>query len=103
MMAISAAARKLDLNPGKIFFRPVHRLLGQKMRYFIVGGSSFDAKVGRDIEKLGFTLLQAYGLTETSGGASVTPPRANVMGSVGQPLKGVSHLARGNRDIRGVL
>jgi long-chain acyl-CoA synthetase len=89
MMAISSAARKLGLNPGKMFFRPVHRLLGPKMRYFIVGGSSFDAKVGRDIEKLGFSLLQAYGLTETSGGATVTPPRANVMGSVGQPLKGV--------------
>ena len=89
MMAISAAARKLGLNPGKLFFRPVHRLLGPKMRYFITGGSAFDPKVGRDIEKLGFSLLQAYGLTETSGGATVTPPRANVMGSVGQPLKGV--------------
>ena len=45
MMAISSAARKLGLNPGKIFFRPVHRLLGPKMRYFIVGGSSFVAEV----------------------------------------------------------
>jgi long-chain acyl-CoA synthetase len=89
MMAISAAGRKLGMNLGKVFFRPVHRQLGPKMRYFITGGSAFDPKVGRDIEKLGFRLLQAYGLTETSGGATVTPPKANVMGSVGQPLKGV--------------
>lgn len=89
MMAISAVSRKMGLNPGKMFFRPVHRLLGPKMRYLITGGSAFDPKVGRDLEKLGFRLLQAYGLTETSGGATVTPPRANVMGSVGQPLKGV--------------
>ena len=89
MMAVSGAARKLGLNPGKIFFHQVHQLLGPKMRYFITGGSAFDPKVGRDMERLGFRLLQAYGLTETCGGATVTPPRANVMGSVGQPMKGV--------------
>jgi long-chain acyl-CoA synthetase len=89
MMAASGAARKLGLNLGKIFFRQVHQLLGPKMRYFITGGSAFDPKVGRDMERLGFQLLQAYGLTETCGGATVTPPRSNVMGSVGQPLKGV--------------
>jgi long-chain acyl-CoA synthetase len=89
MMAVSGTARKLGMNPGKIFFRQVHRLLGPKMRYFITGGSAFDPKVGRDLEKLGFGLLQAYGLTETCGAATVTPPRSNVMGSVGQPLKGV--------------
>lgn len=89
LMAIAAAGSKVGLNLGKVFFRPVHRQLGPKMRYFITGGSAFDPKVGRDLEKLGFRLLQAYGLTETSGGATVTPPRSNVMGSVGQPLKGV--------------
>lgn len=89
MMAISAAGNKLGLRLGKLFFRPVHKLLGPKMRFFITGGSAFDPKVGRDIEKLGFKVLQAYGLTETTGGATVTPTRARVMGSVGQPLKGV--------------
>ncbi|HXA86769.1 MAG TPA: AMP-binding protein [Candidatus Dormibacteraeota bacterium] len=89
MMAISATGNKLGLNLGRLFFRPVHKQLGPKMRYFITGGSAFDPKVGRDLEKLGFKLLQAYGLTETSGGATVTPTRTRVMGSVGQPLKGV--------------
>src|SRR5579859_1995433 len=89
MMAISAAGNKVGLPLGKLFFRPVHKLLGPKIRFFITGGSAFDPKVGRDMEKLGFKLLQAYGLTETTGGATVTPPRARVMGSVGQPLKGV--------------
>jgi long-chain acyl-CoA synthetase len=93
LMAISAAGRKiglnLGLNLGKLLFRRVHRMLGPKMRFFITGGSAFDPRVGRDLEKLGFQLLQAYGLTETSGGATVTPPRDSVMGSVGKPLKGV--------------
>ncbi|MGB9119675.1 MAG: AMP-binding protein [Candidatus Angelobacter sp.] len=89
MMAISAAGNKMGLNLGKLFFRQVHKQLGPQLRYFITGGSAFDPKVGRDMEKLGFKMLQAYGLTETCGGATVTPPKARVMGSVGQPLKGV--------------
>ena len=34
-------------------------------------------------------MLQAYGLTETCGGAFVNSPGENVIGSVGKPLKGV--------------
>lgn len=89
LMGISAAGRALRVNLGKLFFAKVHRLLGPQMRYLITGGSAFDPKIGRDLEKLGFNVLQAYGLTETSGGACLTPPKANIMGSVGTPLKGV--------------
>jgi long-chain acyl-CoA synthetase len=90
LLSVSAAGRKLRLNLGKMFFPRVHRMLGPRMRFLITGGSAFDPKIGRDLEKLGFNVLQAYGLTETSGGAFITPPEANVMGSVGRPLRGVS-------------
>jgi long-chain acyl-CoA synthetase len=59
------------------------------MRYLITGGSRFDQRIGRDLEDMGFNVLQAYGLTETSGGAFLTPPDDNVLGSVGNPLPGV--------------
>ena len=89
MMGISASGRTIGLNPGRMFFRRVHNLLGPRMRYLITGGSAFDREVGRDLRTLGFDVLQAYGLTETSGAATVTPPSRNVLGSVGKPLKGV--------------
>ena len=91
LMAISSAGRKVGLGSalGRLFFSKVHRLLGPKMRYLITGGSAFDPSIGRALEKLGFDVLQAYGLTETSGGAVLTPPGDNVMGSVGKPLPGV--------------
>jgi long-chain acyl-CoA synthetase len=89
LMTISGWMRRVGLNPGRWFFAKIHNQLGPKMRYLVTGGSAFDPRIGRDFQKLGFTLLQAYGLTETTGGAMVTPPRANVIGSVGQPLKGV--------------
>jgi long-chain acyl-CoA synthetase len=92
LLNISAAGRTIGLNAiginlGRLFFGKVHRLLGPKMRYFVTGGSAFDAAVGRDLEKLGFTVLQAYGLTECSGAATINRPTANVMGSVGPPLQ----------------
>jgi long-chain acyl-CoA synthetase len=89
LMTIAAAGRSLGLNPGKLFFSRIHRLLGPRMRYLITGGSAFDPKIGHDLENLGCNVLQAYGLTETTGCASLTRPRANVMGSVGQALQGV--------------
>jgi long-chain acyl-CoA synthetase len=86
MMSTSRVARHLGLNPGKLFFRKVHELLGTQMRYLITGGSRFDATVGRDLHVMGFTILQAYGLTETSGGACITPPDDNLIGSIGKPF-----------------
>ncbi len=86
MMGISRMGRRVGLNPGKIFFRQVHALLGERMRYLITGGSRFDAAIGRDLHTMGFTILQAYGLTETSGGACITPPKDNVIGSIGKPF-----------------
>jgi long-chain acyl-CoA synthetase len=88
MMAVSVFARRFHVNLGKVFFGRVHHMLGSRMRYLITGGSRFDPAIGSQFEAMGFTMLQGYGMTETCGCASVTPPRANVMGSVGKPLPG---------------
>ena len=80
---------RIGFNPGRILFRRVHDLFGKRMRLLVTGGSRFDPKIGRDFYSLGIDVLQAYGLTETCGGAFVNPPDENVIGSVGKPLKGV--------------
>src|ERR1039458_9770964 len=72
MCALSAASQKLGLNLGKVFFKKVHARLGPNIRYFCTGGSRFDAQIGRDIQALGFAMLQAYGLTETTSGCLCT-------------------------------
>lgn len=89
LMAITRFARRFGWNTGKLFFRPIHRTFGDKMRYLITGGSRFDPQIGRDFHGLGIDVLQAYGLTETTGAAFVTSPNDNVIGSVGPPLPGV--------------
>src|SRR5438128_10447615 len=89
LMAVTRFFRKFGWNIGKIFFRPIHKTFGDKMRYLVTGGSRFDPRIARDFYALGIDILQAYGLTETTGGAFVTPPHDNVIGSVGKPLPGM--------------
>ena len=89
MLSLSAASQKLGFNLGKVFFKKVHVQLGPNIRYFVTGGSRFDAQIGRDIQALGFQMLQAFGMTETTSGCFCTPPDANVIGSIGPPLPGL--------------
>jgi len=86
LMRFTRLARAVGWNSGKLFFRPIHQMFGSRMRYLVTGGSRWDPEVGRFFYSLGVDILQAYGLTETSGGAMVTPPDNNVIGSVGKPL-----------------
>lgn len=80
---------RVGANPGKRVFARVHRVFGPKMRVLVTGGSKFDSAIGRDLYGMGFTLLNAYGLTETSGAATLTRPGDRFTSSVGQPLPGV--------------
>jgi long-chain acyl-CoA synthetase len=81
--------QSLRCNAGKLLFGKIHHAFGAKMRLFASGGSAFDPKVAREFHDLGFTILQGYGLTETTGAATVTPVESNVIGSVGKALPGV--------------
>jgi long-chain acyl-CoA synthetase len=89
MRRVTMLGRGMGLNPGRVLFGKIHNLFGKNMRLLVTGGSRFDPKIGRDFYSLGIDVLQAYGLTETCGGAFVNPPGENVIGSVGKPLKGV--------------
>ena len=89
MMRLNAFTRGLGVNLGRFLFGRIHKLFGLRMRYLVTGGSRFEPKIGRDFYALGIDVVQAYGLTETCGGAFVNPPDDNVIGSVGKPLKGV--------------
>ena len=89
MMSINRFSRKIGFNSGRILFRRIHELFGKRMRYLVANGSRFDPQIARDFYALGIDVLQAYGLTETCGGAFANSPEENVIGSVGRPLKGV--------------
>jgi long-chain acyl-CoA synthetase len=89
LMSLNRGQRKVGFNAGRIFFGKLHSTFGHRMRYLITGGSRFDPQIGYDFYALGIDVLQAYGLTETTGAAFVAIPHHNVIGSVGPPLPGV--------------
>jgi len=89
MLWLNAALRGMGINIGPRLFARVHRVLGPRMRLLVTGGSRFDPAIGRELYAMGFNIVQAYGLTECTGGATVTRPGDSAVHTVGQPLWGV--------------
>ncbi|MBP7376806.1 MAG: AMP-binding protein [Pyrinomonadaceae bacterium] len=90
MLATNGVLRNtLGVNLGPKLFGAVHEGFGGKLRVAISAGSRFDADVALDFHKLGFTILQGYGLTETSGAATATYEDDNRIGSVGKAMNGI--------------
>jgi long-chain acyl-CoA synthetase len=89
-------------NLGPVLFFPIHQGMGGKMRYLISGGSALSEKVQKDLHGLGFTVLEGYGLTESSPVLTVARPGNKLLrGSVGKPLPGVE-VKINNPDANGV-
>lgn len=86
MLSRKANSQRLS---RKLFSR-IHNGIGPDLTLLITGGSRFEPQVAKDFHTLGYTMVQAYGLTETSAAATVTPVSNNAVGTVGLPLRGVS-------------
>lgn len=85
MLAINGFTRgKLGINLGRKMFTPVHESFGGNLRFAVTAGSRFDESVAIDFDRLGFTIIQGYGLTETSGAVTATYLDDNRVGSVGK-------------------
>jgi long-chain acyl-CoA synthetase len=89
LMTLNRALRRIGFNAGKVFFGKIHATFGSRMRYLVTGGSRFDPAIVRDFYSFGIDVHNAYGLTETTGGAFMNPPGDIVFGSAGKPFPGV--------------
>ncbi len=74
---------------GRGLFRSVHRRFGGRLRLFVCGGSRLEPDLFHAFERMGFTVCEGYGLTETGPVLAVNPPRDRRPGSVGPPLPNV--------------
>ena len=87
LLALNGFTRDyLGINLGKTFFKKVHDSFGGHLDLAVTAGSRFDESVAVDFHRLGFTILQGYGLSETSGAATGTYIDDNRVGSVGKPM-----------------
>jgi long-chain acyl-CoA synthetase len=69
-------------------FRKVHREFGWKFWAFISGGAALDDETEEFWGRLGYAVIQGYGLTETTSLVSVNHPFRLSKGSIGKVLPG---------------
>jgi long-chain acyl-CoA synthetase len=79
------------LGKRLVFPKMSHALkerFGGRMRLFISGGAPLSPKINWFFHLLDFTVLEGWGLTETSAGTTVNRPEKNKIGTVGPPVPG---------------
>ena len=69
-------------------FRAIHNLLGWKFWAFISGGATLNPDTEQFWQRLGFAVIQGYGMTETASLVSVNHPFKQARGSIGKVLPG---------------
>lgn len=74
----------------KLVLSKVRAVLGPKIQYVVVGGAALVPDLGNFFRGAGLTVLQGYGLSETTGPIAATLTVDAPMGSVGAVLPGNS-------------
>ncbi|WDZ84412.1 AMP-dependent synthetase/ligase [Micromonospora cathayae] len=74
----------------RLVYRKLRAALGGRCRDAISGGAPLGARLGHFFRGIGVTILEGYGLTETSPAAAANLPDAIRIGTVGRPLPGVT-------------
>ncbi|WP_150254797.1 AMP-dependent synthetase/ligase [Nocardiopsis deserti] len=75
---------------SKLVYGKLLAALGGNAEYAVSGGSALGARLGHFFRGIGFTIIEGYGLTETTAPTSVNSPEFNKIGTVGQPLPGTT-------------
>ena len=70
-------------------YRRAHRLFGLKFWAIVVGAAPLDPDLEAFFGRLGFVVVQGYGLTETAPIVTLNHPFRAARGAVGKPIAGV--------------
>jgi long-chain acyl-CoA synthetase len=73
----------------RLVYAKLRAALGGRAEYAVSGGAALTERLCHFFRGIGVTVLQGYGLTETSAAATLNRPDRNKIGTVGQPLPGV--------------
>ena len=70
-------------------YRRIHRMFGFKFWAMVVGAAPLDPELEAFWGRLGFAVVQGYGLTETAPIVTLNHPLRAARGAVGKPIAGV--------------
>jgi long-chain acyl-CoA synthetase len=74
----------------KLVYAKLRAALGGRTRWAVSGGAALAERLGHFFRGIGVTILEGYGLTETTAPVSVNRPDRVKIGTVGIPLPGVA-------------
>lgn len=74
----------------KLVYSKIRAAMGGKIEWAVSGGAPLGTRLGHFFRGIGVTILEGYGLTETSASSTVNRPAALAIGTVGQPVPGAS-------------
>jgi long-chain acyl-CoA synthetase len=74
---------------GPLVYSKLRAALGGRAQYAVSGGAALSERLCHFFRGIGVTVLEGYGLTETTAAATVNRPDRNKIGTVGLPLPGV--------------
>jgi long-chain acyl-CoA synthetase len=72
----------------KLVYSKLRAAMGGKVEWAVSGGAPLGDRLGHFFRGIGVTILEGYGLTETSAATTVNRPDAIKIGTVGQPFPG---------------
>jgi long-chain acyl-CoA synthetase len=74
----------------KLVYSKLRAALGGQVAYCVSGGAPLGARLGHFFRGIGVTILEGYGLTETSAGSTLNLPGAMKVGTVGRAIPGTT-------------
>lgn len=74
----------------RLVYGKLRAALGGKVTYAVSGGAPLGPELGHFYRGIGITVLEGYGLTETTAPATLNTPDHIKIGTVGTPLPGVA-------------
>ena len=75
---------------NRLVYGRLHDALGGQCRWAFSAGAPLGERLGHFYRGIGVTVLEAYGLTETSGAVTLNSTAAQKVGTVGRPLPGTT-------------
>ncbi len=89
LMRLSDLLRAIGIDIRRTLFKSIFAKLGPGLRLAVSGAAALDPAVIRGFDRIGLTVYQGYGLTETSPVVAANNDFVNVFGSIGHPVKDV--------------
>jgi long-chain acyl-CoA synthetase len=74
----------------RLVYSKIRARIGGRVQYAVSGGGPLSVRLSHFFRGIGITVLEGYGLTETTAGTTLNLPDRQRIGSIGRPVAGLT-------------